>query len=497
VVNHLPETEVLLKRLAALEAEVASLQAELAHLRTESAHLQAENARLQAENARLQAENTRLQAENAELRRRLGLNSQNSHKPPSSDGYRKKRIQPALPKEKKPLGGQAGHKGKTLRAVEKPDQVRLHLPERCAVCGRAISADEPHEVVSKRQVFDLPEPRLEVTEHRLGQIECCGRVQCGEYPPEVTASVQYGPGVRALVTQLSVDHKMPLEQICRLFSDLYGYELNSETVETTLEQGYELAAAVEAATIEQLKQAEVAHFDETGLRVAGRLRWLHVASNGLYTHLFVHPKRGAEALRSAASVLKDFRGRAVHDHLAAYYQFGEAKHGACLAHILRELRGLMEQGSAWAEAMHTFLLNLYGQALPLRGEAAIAARQRYGQILSQAELAEPPPEPKAGRGRPKSTAGRNLLRRLTEHEEAVLAFALVEGVPFTNNQAERDLRPAKVKQKVSGCFRTDHGAAVYARLQAMISTCRKQERNVFVTLRNLFAHQPVSLLAGG
>jgi len=164
----------------------------------------------QAENARLQVENARLQAENAELLRRLGLNSQNSHKPPSSDGYRKKRVQPALPKGKKPLGGQAGHKGKTLRAVEKPDHVRLHLPERCAVCGRAISVDEPHEVVSKRQVFDLPEPRLEVTEHRLGQIECCGRVQCGEYPPEVTASVQYGPGVRALVTQLSVDHKMPL-----------------------------------------------------------------------------------------------------------------------------------------------------------------------------------------------------------------------------------------------------------------------------------------------
>jgi transposase len=257
VVNQLPETEVLLKRLVALEAEIASLQAELVHLRTE---------------------NARLQAENAELWRRLGLNSQNSHKPPSSDGYRKKRIQPALPKGKKPLGGQAGHKGKTLHAVEKPDHVQLHLPERCAVCGRAISVDEPHEVVSKRQVFDLPEPRLEVTEHRLGQIECCGRVQRGEYPPEVTASVQYGPGVQALVTQLSVDHKMPLEQICRLFSDLYGYKLNSETVETALEQGYELAVPVEAATIEQLKQAEVAHFDETGLRVAGRLRWLHVVS---------------------------------------------------------------------------------------------------------------------------------------------------------------------------------------------------------------------------
>lgn len=481
--EQLPEVEVLLKRLASLEAQVACLQAEIADLR--------------AENARLQAENTRLQAENAELRRRLGLNSQNSHKPPSSDGYRKKRIQPALPKGKKPFGGQPGHTGQTLQAVEKPNQVRVHLPERCVVCGRAISADEPHAVVGTRQVFDVPRPRLEVTEHRVGQITCCGHLQRGEYPPEVIASVQYGPGVRALVTQLSVDHKMPLEQICRLFTDLFGYELNSETVETALEQGYTLAAPVEATTVEQLKRAEVTHFDETGLRVAGRLSWLHVASNGLYTHLFVHPKRGAEALWSAASVLKDFRGRAIHDHMKAYYQFVQAKHGACLAHIVRELHGLVEQGSMWAEAMRTFLLDLYGQTLPLRGEAATAARQRYRQILSQAEWAEPPPERKAGRGRPKSTPGRNLLRRLTEHEEAVLAFALVEGVPFTNNQAERDLRPAKVKQKVSGCFRTDHGAAVYARLQAVISTCRKQGRNVFTTLRNLFARQPVSLLAGG
>jgi transposase len=300
--------------------------------------------------------------------------------------------------------------------------------------------------------------------------------------------------VRALVTQLSVDHKMPLEQICRLFEDLFGYALNSETVETALEQGYELAAAVEAATVERLKRAEVAHFDETGLRVAGRLCWLHTASNSLYTHLFVHPRRGGEALRSAASVLKDFGGRAIHDCLPAYYQFEQAKHGACLAHILRELQGLVEQ---WAGVMHAFLWHLYEQAWPLPGEAAVAARNRYRQIVSEAELAEPPPEQKAGRGRPRSTAGRNLLRRLKEHEEAVLAFALVEGVPFTNNQAERDLRPAKVKQKVSGCFRTDQGAAVYARLQAVISTCRKQGRNVFATLRDLFARQPVSLLAGG
>ncbi len=478
-------------RIDALEAEVACLQAEIAPLQTEYA-------RLQAEHTHLQAEHARLQAENAELRRRLGLNSENSHKPPSSDGYRKKRVQSALPKgEKRPRGGQPGHTGKTLRQVEQPDRVQVHLPEQCAVCGREIAADEVHEVISRRQVFDLPEPKLEVTEHRLGQIECCGQKQLGEYPADVRSNVQYGPGVRALVTMLSVDHKMPLEQISSLFSDLYGYDLNSETVERALEERYELAATLEAATREQLERSRVVHYDETGLRVEGKLQWLHTACNAHYTHLFVHERRGEEAMRSASSILPAFTGWAIHDHLAAYYKFTEAKHAACNAHILRELQGLIENGSQWAGEMHAFLLELYGQARPLQGKAARQARRRYRQILQRADKEEPPPAPKVGRGPPKSTPGRNLLRRLTKHEEAVLAFALVEGVPFTNNQAERDLRPAKVKQKVIGGFRTGHGARVYARLQAVISTCRKQGRNVFVTLRDLFAHRPVSLIAEG
>jgi transposase len=292
--------------------------------------LQKRLADLEAEIGGLQAEVGRLQAENAELRRRLEKNSQNSHKPPSSDGYRKKRVQPAMPKgEKRTAGGQVGHKGKTLRQVEKPDRVKVHLPEHCVKCGRVISADETHEVVSKRQVFDLPEPKLEVTEHRIGQVKCCGQFQHGEYPTYVTSSVQYGPGVRALVVKLSVDHKMPLGQISQLFTDLYEYELNSETVERALKQGYELAAPLGAATMKQLKGAQVAHFDETGLRVAGKLQWLHTASNACYTHLFVHEKRGKDALQSEASGLKDFSGRAIHDCLVSYFGFTQALDGLC------------------------------------------------------------------------------------------------------------------------------------------------------------------------
>lgn len=468
-------TGVLQKRLAELESEVMRFQMKVAEL---------------------QAENAALRAQNEELRRRLEMNSQNSHKPPSSDGYRKKRVQPAMPKGKKRAsGGQEGHQGRTLRPVEKADKVQVHLPDHCGICGRVIAPDEGYEVVGKRQVFDLPEPKLEVTEHRLGEIECCGQAQRGAYPTYVSGSVQYGPGVRALVTKLSVDHKMPLEQISRLFTDLYGYELNSETVETALQQGCDLAEPLEAETKMQLRQAKVAHFDETGLRVGGKLQWLHTACNDLYTHLFVHEKRGEKALRSEASVLKDFTGHAIHDCLAAYFKFTQAQHGLCNAHVVRELQALMEEHSSWAEEMRTFLFELYAQVRPLPEQAAEAARLRYRQILSRAELEEPPPQQKAGKGRPKNTPGRNLLRRLKEHEDAVLAFALVEGVPFTNNQAERDLRPAKVKQKVSGCFRTEGGAKVYARLQAVISTCRKQERNVFAVLRSLFAHQPVTLIA--
>ncbi len=272
----------------------------------------------------------------------------------------------------------------TVRQVEEPDRVMVHLPKRCRVCGREITANEPYEVVSRRQVFDLPQPRLEVTEHRLGCIECCGQKADGRGARPCAPTVQYGPGVQAWMVKLSVDHKMPLEQICSLFSDLYGYELNSETVERALEEGCALAAPLEAETKDQLKQAGVVHFDETGLRVDGKLQWLHTASNALYTHLFVHQKRGEKALRSESSILPEFTGWAIHDHMAAYYKFTQAKHGACNAHILRELQGLVENGSVWAGAMRAFLLELYGAgclchtAQPLCSSACLSTRGRVG-----------------------------------------------------------------------------------------------------------------------
>jgi transposase len=423
------------------------------------------------------------------LRRHLGLDSSNSDKPPSSDGYKKKSVKPGLPKDKKGAkGGQKGHKGNTLKRVEKPDHVQTPILGQCCSCRRQFRPEEA-QILQSRQVFDLPEPKLEVTEHRIGQVECCGVSQCGQYPIEVTASVQYGPGVRAFITKLSVEHKMPLEQISQLFEDLYGYELNSTTIEASLVRGYHLAEVIESQSIASLLEATTVHFDETGVRVEGQLQWLHTASTETHTHRFIQKKRGGEALTSEASVLKDFTGTAVHDCWSPYFNFEGARHVLCGAHRLRELAGLEENDSLWAGEMREFLLDLYRMPRPILAPEEVL--KHYHIILELAESEEPLPQP-SKRGKPKQSPGRNRLNRLRKHEDGVLAFT--SGVPFTNNQAERDLRPAKVKQKVSGCFRTKGGARVYARLLATVSTFRKQEMNVFTTLRDLFAHRPVVLV---
>jgi transposase len=285
--------------------------------------------------------------------------------------------------------------------VAYPDRMEVHRPVQCQCCGRIFAADEPCEVIQCRQVFDLPEPKLEVTEHPLGQITCCGVAQRGDYPAGVNAAVQYGPGVRALATLLSIDHKMPLEKISQLFEDLYGEDLNRGTVLDTLERGYAHAAPLQAATMARLREADVVHFDETGIRVAGQPYWLHTASTSDHTHLFVHKKRGQEALASTASILKDFTATAVHDCWASYFKFTDARYVLCGAHLLRELNGLKADGSQWAEAMHEFLRPAQEAASDRsgrRGPEALPDDSRAGRAGRTAPPAQPAWETQANAG---------------------------------------------------------------------------------------------------
>lgn len=430
-----------------------------------------------------------LEEENACLRAQVNQNSRNSSLPPSKDKYK---VKPAFPQGGTgQKGGQQGHQGKTLTMSQQPDHlIELAAPVRCS-CGADLSQVEP-VLKACRQVFDLPAPKLEVSEYRQYErsCPCCRSRQAGAFPALVTAPVQYGPGVWALCTLLNTSFHLSCSHISELFEDLYGLPLNQATVLNATERAYQSLEASEEAVKAAVLSAGVAHFDETGIACQGATFWLHTACTSLCTYLFVHAKRGVKALESGLSLLKDFKNRAVHDCYASYFTFPSVSHGLCNAHLLRELQAQIEAGAAWAVEMKALLLDLYRASD--KGRGSLAKEQmapylaRYAAICKQADQQEPPPQ-KPPRGKSKRSKGRNLLERLVKHKQAVLAFAMHPEVPFTNNQAERDIRPVKGKIKTAGCFRTELGASYYARIQGFVSTARKQGKQVFNELKMAYS----------
>lgn len=443
--------------------------------------------KVEGENCILKEENQALKERVAELESQQNKNSNNSSKPPSSDGYRKK---PAFPrKQSGKQGGQKGHKGSTLHQIAAPDEVVYCDPCTCS-CGHEFKEEELR-LTESRQVFDMPKPTLKVTEYQIYEGVCpaCGCIHKGEAPVGVNAPAQYGQGVKAYVTMLNVHFKLPFKKIQLLFHDLFGYAINESTIYSATRQCYENLEVSEQKIKDLVAASQVAHADETGLRVKGKLNWLHTASTKEHTYLFVHEKRGSLALKSDQSILEQMIGWLVHDCWGSYFKFAQLKHAICGAHLIRELEWLVENHQRkWAELMQKFLLNL-NEAPTVRGmNRTREIILKYRRLCQYAEEEEPQPEKIIGKkGRTKKTKGRNLLERLIREESAVLAFAFNEQVPFTNNQAERDIRPAKVKQKISNCFRTKTGADIYARIEGFISTARKQDRNVFSELCDTFS----------
>ncbi len=424
-----------------------------------------------------------------ELEEQVKKNSRNSHKPPSSDGLQK---QPAFPRKSgKKRGGQRGHKGKTLELVSSPDETVQLLPDTCT-CGAVLDKAQA-EVVERRQVFDLPQPKLEITEYqRLGwTCKACGTSNVGKFPDEIVAPTQYGEGVRALTTLLNSGFAMPVKKVQRLFTDLFGYAINEGTIQSNNHRCSQLLMPTEEQIKQRLTESSVGHSDETGVRVAGKLHWLHVFSTSLYTFFFVHSHRGKKALQDTMSILPSFSGWVVHDCWSSYFSFTGFKHALCGAHLLRELHALVQNNVVWASWFRRYLLTLF--YLTQQNDGGLTAAQQHKALLLFEKIAaaaheiEPLPQKQEGKkGRPKATKGRNLLNRLVKHQKAVLAFAFHQEVPFTNNLAERDLRPAKTKQKVSGCFRTFKGAQTHARINSFISTVRKQQLNIFNELKKVF-----------
>lgn len=418
--------------------------------------------------------------------------SKNSNKPPSSDGLKK---QPAFPRKKgKKRGGQIGHKGKKLDFTSHPDETKKLYSERCT-CGHTL--DKTKALLSEiRQEFDIPVPKLYVTEYQKMAMSCscCGKMNYGTFPEHIKASTQYGAGVKSLTVLLNSGFALPIKKVKMLFTELFGYAINESTIVNNTILCSKQLEPIEELIKNKLQNSEVGHSDETGVRVAGKLHWLHVFSNLFFTYLFVHPKRGKDALNDSVSILPTYSlkgGWVVHDCWSSYFNFKGIKHALCGAHILRELYALNENGTIWAKWFDRYfrtLLHLTKQNDGiLTEEQQDKALELFKKICNHANKIEPLPERVVGkRGKPKATKARNLLNRLIKHQDAVLAFAFHKEVPFTNNLAERDLRPIKTKQKVAGSFRTLEGAQRHARIYGFISSVRKNQLNIFKELKNIF-----------
>ena len=432
------------------------------------------------------------------LEDRLATDSHNSSKPPSSDALAKKPVSLRAPSGRK-AGGQKGHPGRTLLFCDSPDQIILHAPERCAACGSGLAGVEAAHTQS-RQVVDVPPLALVTTEHRVATKVCvgCGHATAAAFPAGVTEPVGYGARLKALGLYLRDFQLLPYARIAALLTDLLGASVSEGTLFACEQSAARPLTGVLDGIRAGLQNAAVAHFDETGLRVEGRLHWLHSASTKTLTSYSVHAKRG-QAGMDAAGILPHFDGIAVHDGWRCYRHY-EGGHALCNAHHLRELTAVQEQdGQAWAQAMAALLVEIKRTVQTATGQKRVclsadeqtAFRVRYRQLLCAGYAANPPPSATGKRGKPKQSRARNLLDRLQEYEADTLRFMVDFAVPFDNNLAERDIRMVKVQQKVSGAFRSLAGAEAFCAIRSYISTLRKQGRSLLPALEHVFAGSPL------
>jgi transposase len=446
--------------------------------------------------AQLRANDERLRAENAELRRRLGMNSTNSSKPPSSDSPFVKPAPKSLRRKsgRKP-GGQPGHPGSTLALVEDPHRRQRHEPGPCTGCGADLT-DAPEVGMERRQVFDLPPMTVRVTEHQLiARRCCCGATTCGVAPEGVTAPVQYGPRITAIILYLYVGQFLSKKRTAQALAELFGTPVSDATVAAMTRRAAQRLGGFLDVVGERIAGAPVAGFDETGLRVAGRLAWVHCARTDKYTLITCHPKRGTQGI-DHAGVLGRFRGVAVHDAWAPYDTYLEVEHQLCCAHALRELAAVADTEPSdadwcWATqaadalvAMQKLVADVIGAAADL-DRAALDKQVQLYHSAAQIGITQT-----AARTSPLMRKHNALARRLLDRQADYLRFTTDQRVPADNNGSERDIRMIKLRQKVSGCLRTLIGAEQFCAIRSYLSTAAKHGKHFLEVLVMLTEGRP-------
>jgi transposase len=481
-----------------LAAVVVALTARLDELSVRVGGLEADNARLVAENSELRQENAVLRAENTELRRRLGLNSKNSSKPPSSDGLDKPPPVSMRGRSGRKPGKQPGTSGTTLLQVAVPDAEVPHFPAVCGGCGDGLESVVLAGDPVIRQVFDVPEVRVRVTAHLLHVLACpgCGARTRAQAPAGVSAPAVYGPAVTMLAAYLAAQHHIPVARVTEILADLAGIDVSPGWVATACARMAAAVAPANEAIKDAIAAAPVAHFDETVTRVAGRNHWLHAAATGRLTAYHIDEHGRATLSMTAFGILPRFTGVAVHDAYSGYDAYTGCTHALCLAHILREATGISEYDShaaadGWADDLVTLLGDAHRWAAYWRerGHTGLPTFKlndlhvRYDRLVERALSVHPARDGK-------QTPARNLALRLQTRRTEFLRFAADFTVAFSNNVAEQAVRMVKSKTKVSGGFRTLTGAQTFLAIRGYISTIRKNSLHAATELHNALLGNP-------
>jgi transposase len=432
-----------------------------------------------------------------ELENRLNINSNNSSKPPSSDGLKKKIANNRKPSDKK-TGGQEGHEGTTLLKAENPDKI-IDAPN-TSMCDCGCNLEHIDEIIKTRQVHDIIPAKLHVTEYVSREKVCpnCGKMHKTEFPENVTQPVEYGDNLKTLVTYLNEYQLLPLDRTVETIEDMIGKKISQGTVVNINEKLFDILEEPVKSIKEQLIESDVVHFDETGIRNQGKTQWLHVSCTDELTYYESNAKRGKEAMEEI-DILPKFQGTAIHDHLKSYYTYTKCGHGECNAHNLRYLIDIHENHEQnWAKVMYELLIEIKKQVEKLKTEGlkemnlkeAMEWSEKYHKIIIEGlqedyeknkKLYDVKDQKKA-----KNSKARNLLLKIQKYDIETLAFMYDFDVPFDNNLAERDLRMQKLRQKISGCFRGKEGAKVFCRIRSYISTARKNGVKAFDAIKNAF-----------
>lgn len=507
-------------------------QREIVELKRENALLKEKNKSFEDQVELLRDQIKSLEGQIESLRDQLKKDSHNSSKPPSTDGFKNRKRKNLRKSSGKKTGGQPGHAGHTLEMVEKPNYIRTYKVTQCKKCGLSLDSKEVYKVQC-HQVFDIPKLEVTVTEHQVEMKECpgCGTMNIADFPPQASNIVQYGEGINALASYLSNFQLIPQARIGEFFGDLFNHHLSTASLIAINEKIYNGLQPFDEAVKEKLIQSPVLHVDESGFRCENKRQWLHCASTAAMTYYQFHLKRGKQAMDDIG-ILPSFKGTLIHDFWTPYLKY-LCGHGLCNEHHLRELIFLIEEKNcSWASSMKQLLLNIKETVDKVKTEFNAKSldhniirkfERRYQWIIKKGIKAEQlllagigtgtdtktesdsDSEPsslasidadnsnlpqKKKRGRQKKSKSLNLLMRLKGYQKEALAFMYNFEIPFDNNQAERDIRMIKLRQKISGTFRTNQGALFFCSIRSYISTARKNKVNVFSAIKDAIRGQP-------